>query len=141
MQSSLFPSEISPDTVLEALVKRCGPANGASAKVLASEILGTVAEAADERALRQAIEKLRTDGHAICATPEQGYFHAATADDINRTCTFLLKRCMSSLRQIAAMKRVALPDLAGQLGLTFIEPKGTPCNTTTDDTTSSTKEV
>lgn len=118
MQPSLFAREITPDAVLEALLRRVGPANGASAKQLAGEVLGTVAEANDERRLRQVIEQLRNDGHAVCATPEEGYHHAANADDLNRTCVYLTKRALTTLRQVAAMKRVAVPDLYGQLGLT-----------------------
>lgn len=143
MQAALFAREINPDTVLHALLLRRGPANGASAKALASEVVGTIADAADERALRQVIEKLRNDGHPVCATPEQGYFLADTPEDINRTCTFLLKRVMSTVRQVAAMRRVAVPDLAGQLGLQLEDQhhedmKGNSCNTTIASTTSST---
>lgn len=118
MQPSLFPREITLEAVLEALARRVGPANGASAKQLAGEILGTVADAGDERKLRQVIEQLRNEGHAVCATPEEGYHHAANADDLNRTCVYLTRRAMTTLRQVAAMKRVAIPDLYGQLGLT-----------------------
>lgn len=117
MQPSLFDRDITPESVLEALVRRVGPANGASAKQLASEVLGTAAEPADERRLRQCIEKLRDDGHPVCATPDEGYHHAANADDLNRTCLFLTKRAVATLRKVYAMKRVALPDLYGQLGL------------------------
>ena len=117
MQLPLLEREITPDTVLDALVRRVGAANGASARQLASQILGTPAEPADERRLRQVIEKLRNEGHAVCATPDEGYHHAANADDLNRTCVFLTRRAIASIRQVAAMKRVAMPDLYGQLGL------------------------
>jgi hypothetical protein len=33
------------------------------------------------------------------------------------TCNFLYDRAMTSLRQIATMRRVSLPDLRGQLHL------------------------
>ncbi|MFC3716836.1 hypothetical protein ACFONC_11805 [Luteimonas soli] len=124
MQLQLLTREITPHTVLDALVRRPGAANGASAKALASEILGTTAEPADERRLRQVIEQLRNDGHAVCATPESGYHHAADADDLNRTCVFLTRRAVSTLRQVAAMKRVAMPDLYGQLGLPDPDEQG-----------------
>lgn len=117
MHQILSASEITPDAVLLALSRRVGPANGASVRQLASEILGTASDAADERLLRQVIVKLRRDGHAICATPDDGYHHAANADDLQRTCLHLTRRAVSSLEQVAAMKRVALPDLYGQLGL------------------------
>lgn len=117
MQSSLFAREITPESVLEALARRVGAANGASARQLASEILDRPAEPADERRLRDVIEHLRNEGHPVCATPEEGYHHAANADDLNRTCVYLTRRAITSLRQVAAMKRIALPDLYGQLGL------------------------
>lgn len=124
MQPTLFPREITPEAVLEALLRRVGPANGASAKQLASEVLGTFAEPNDERRLRQVIEQLRNDGHAVCATPEEGYHHAANAVDLNRTCVYLTKRAVTTLRQVAAMKRVAMPDLYGQLGLPTPDNEG-----------------
>lgn len=116
MQLALLPREITPETVLVALRSRVGAANGLTAAELARQITGRHA-AADERRLRQVIEQLRLDGHAICATPEEGYHLAANADDLNRTCLYLARRGMTTFRQVAAMKRVALPDLYGQLGL------------------------
>lgn len=116
MQLPLLQRDITPDTVLIALEQRIGEANGMSASTLALQITGRQ-HPADERRLRTVIEQLRLDGHAICATPESGYFMAANADDLNRTCLFLAKRGITTFRQIAAMKRVALPDLYGQLGL------------------------
>lgn len=117
MQLALLANEITPDTVLAALTRRVGPANGASVRELATEILGTRSDPADERLLRQVVVKLRRDGHPICATPDEGYHHAANAADLQRTCIHLTKRAMSSIQQVAAMQRVALPDLYGQLGL------------------------
>lgn len=115
--NSLMLRDINPDTVLEALSRRIGPANGATVRQLASEILGTPSDAADERVLRQAIMKLRQDGHPVCATPDEGYHHAANAADLQRTCLHLTQRAMTTLEQVAAMKRVSLPDLYGQLEL------------------------
>lgn len=117
MQLPLLSPEITPDTVLAALVRRVGPANGASVRQLASEILGTPSGAGDERLLRKVVEQLRSEGHPVCATPEEGYHHAANAEDLQRTCVYLTRRAVTTLRQVAAMKRIALPDFFGQLGL------------------------
>jgi hypothetical protein len=117
MQLALLEREITPDTVLAALLRRVGAANGATARTLASEVLGTLSDAGDERRLRNVIEQLRLDGHAICATPEEGYHMAANAEDLDRTCVWLVNRLASTARQVAAMKRVSMPDLYGQLGL------------------------
>lgn len=128
MQLPLLQRDITPYSVLDALVRRVGPANGATVRQLATEILGTVAEPGDERRLRQVIEQLRNEGHPVCATPEEGYHHAANAEDLQRTCLYLTRRAVTSLRQVAAMKRIALPDFYGQLGLPTPdndEPQGT----------------
>jgi hypothetical protein len=117
MQLALLERAITPDTVLQALSWRIGPANGVTVRQLASEILGTPSTPADERDLRQVIVKLRRDGHPVCATPDEGYHHAANADDLERTCLHLTHRAMTTLRQVAAMQRKAVPDLYGQLGL------------------------
>ena len=117
MQLPLLSPEITPDTVLHALVRRVGPANGATVRQLASAILGTPSDPGDERLLRKVIEQLRNDGHPVCGTPEEGYHHAADAADLERTCVFLTKRAVTSLRQVAAMRRISLPDFYGQLGL------------------------
>lgn len=117
MQLALLPREITPQTVLEALLQRIGPANGATVRELASEVLGRTANAADERVLRTVITQLRRDGHPICSTPSEGYHHAANAADLQRTCLHLTHRAVTSLGQVAAMQRIALPDFYGQLGL------------------------
>ena len=117
MQLALLPREITPQTVLEALLQRIGPENGASVRELASEVLGRTANAADERVLRTVITKLRRDGHPVCSTPSEGYHHAANAADLQRTCLHLTHRAVTSLEQVAAMRRIALPDFYGQLGL------------------------
>lgn len=117
MQLALLPREITPLTVLEALSRRVGPANGATVRELASEILGTRSDPGDERYLRQVIVKLRRDGHPVCATPDEGYHHAANADDLQRTCLHLTHRAVTTLQQVAAMRQLALPDFYGQLGL------------------------
>lgn len=117
MQLALIPCEITPFTVLQALARRIGPANGATVRELASEILGTTSDPSDERLLRQVIEKLRDDGHPVCATPEEGYHLAADAADLERTLRFLVNRFIGTARRVYAMRKVAMPDFFGQLGL------------------------
>lgn len=70
-----------------------------------------------ERQVRKIIESLRMKGHHICAHPSTGYYLAASPEELDRTCLFLHERAMTSLKQVAAMKRVSLPDLRGQLNL------------------------
>jgi hypothetical protein len=117
MQPDLFCSkDLTPDTVLAVLQHCVGEANGRTAEQLVHTITGRKAEG-DQRRLRQVIEALRNAGHPICAHPSHGYYLAATDDELDRSCVFLTDRAMTSLRQVCAMKRVALPDLRGQLGL------------------------
>jgi hypothetical protein len=108
--------DITPETVRDALRGHIGAANGISAAALAETITGRQS-ACDERRLRQCVEQLRNEGHAICAHPSIGYFIAATAAELNGTCVFLVERAMTSLRQVSRLKNRALPDLYGQLGL------------------------
>lgn len=116
MQLALLPRELTPDTVLSALQGRRGAANGITARDLVFVLTGRV-NAADERRLRQIIEKLRTDGHPICAHPQLGYHFASSPAELDAACAYLLARVNTSVRQVAAMRRVAMPDLYGQLGL------------------------
>lgn len=116
MHADLFHRDLTPDTVLAALQDCVGEACGQTAEQLVLSIAGRRSEA-DQRRLRTVIEALRTAGHRICANPTHGYYLAATDTELDRTCSFLHDRAMTSLRQVCAMKRVALPDLRGQLGL------------------------
>lgn len=118
---------IRPDAVLAELATRRGAANGITARDLAFVLTGRVS-AADERRLRSVIEHLRRQGEPVCAHPSTGYHLAANPSEMDRTCEFLLTRAMASLEQISAIKRCALPDLRGQLGLplsTTSHPEGT----------------
>lgn len=117
MQADLFcGNELTPDTVLAVLQHCVGESKGRTAEELARAITGRRTEA-DQRRLRQVIEALRTAGHRICSNPAHGYYLASNDDELNRTCSFLLDRANTSIRQVSAMKRVSMPDLRGQLGL------------------------
>lgn len=106
--------ELTPDAVLRAL--RLGEAHGQTAARLAVVLTGR-AQPSTLRRLRKVIEALRSQGHRICAHPNHGYYLAADAAELERACEFHFARAMTSLRQVSAMKRVALPDLRGQLRL------------------------
>lgn len=87
------------------------------AQDLVREVLGGETSLALERDLRYIIEELRRNGHHVCGHPSAGYFIAANDAELIRTCDFLYHRAMTTLSQIAAMRKVALPDLRGQLRL------------------------
>lgn len=109
---------VTTDELLAALRHHIGKEQGATAQQLVAEI-----EAAGEgrtcstRDLRLLVVSLREQGHHVCAHPRTGYFLAATAEELAETRNFLMHRARCSLRQIAAMDRVSLPDLVGQLHL------------------------
>lgn len=108
---------IKRDALLFALTFHVGAENGIHAKDLARGLAGPDAGPGDERQLRQVIEQLRREGYAICGTPKTGYHMAENDAELNRTCEYLYSRAMCTLTQVAAMKRVSLPDLRGQLKL------------------------
>lgn len=109
---------VTRDGVLAALTRHVGAERGASIRQLTGEVVGRMfVDDGAERAVRHRIEELRSDGHHICAHPTTGYHMAATDEELDRTCLYLHDRAMTSLRQVAAMKRVSLPDLRGQLRL------------------------
>ena len=107
---------LTPSTVLDFLSDHVGAVNGLTARECVQAICG-FATAQGERHLRQIVVELRRAGHPVCATPGNGYFLAADDAELEATCEFLLDRAMTSLTQIGALRRVALPDLRGQLGL------------------------
>lgn len=109
---------ITPSQVLQALTHHIGRDNGVRVDRLVAEITGDPAhDEAAERQVREAVVHLRNDGHHVCAHPSSGYYMAATPDELDETCEFLVERAMTTLKQVAAMKRVSLPDLRGQLHL------------------------
>lgn len=109
-------TEITTNAVLLAFSRHIGRERGVGATALTREVTGALAVSeADERNLRHAIEHLRREGHHICGRPSTGYYLAATDDELLDTVRFLHDRAMTSLAQAAAMQRVSLPDLRGQL--------------------------
>lgn len=116
MLDDLFDRDLTPSLVLNVLGDHAGAGNGITARDLVRKCCG-VSTAAGERRLRSVIEQLRLAGHPIAATPAEGYFLAEADAELDATCEFLYARAMTSLSQVAAMKRVALPDLRGQLRL------------------------
>ena len=109
--------EITPEHVLKVLSRHIGRTQGLHVGELVFELTYTASNAALERQVREAVTALRIQGHHVCGHPATGYFIAAMPEDLDATCEFLYDRAMTSLKQVAAMKRVSLPDLRGQLRL------------------------
>lgn len=114
-----FPAAtlITMHSALVALSHHIGQGNGIHSRELARKLVGTDSGPAAERRLRAVITELRLEGHHVCGTPETGYYMAESPEELNRTCLFLHDRAMASLKQVARMKNIALPDLRGQLHL------------------------
>ncbi len=100
------------DQLLSLLSRHIGKNNGIHVSDLAREL------GAPERHVRTLVTALRDDGCAICAHPKTGYFIASNPDEMERYyLKFILTRCMTGLRQISRARKIALPDLLGQLKL------------------------
>lgn len=100
------------DDLLTILSRHTGRDNGIAADTLA-EMLGVAS-----RQVRTLITALRSEGVAVCGTPETGYYIAANADELEETCQFLRHRAMHSLTLESRLRGIPMPDLLGQLHLT-----------------------
>lgn len=111
------------NALLTVLSRHIGQDNGLTVERLAARLYGPGATARDQRQIRKLVVELRRQGEHICADPGHGYYIAQTEAELDDTCRFLYDRAMTSLSQISAMKRVSLPDLAGQLRIRMEESK------------------
>lgn len=110
--------EISKGQVLAELQNRVGRENGIHVRDLVARITGQlITSEALERRVRELVKDLRLEHHRICAYPATGYFLAADDRELNETCRFLLDRSVSSVEQVAAMKRRSAPDLYQLFGI------------------------
>lgn len=89
--------------------RHAGRDHGVSAQALAR------AMGVSERTLRLLISDAREEGIAIVGTPDTGYFVAQTPAELEECCRFLRARALHSLAIEARLRRVALPELLGQL--------------------------
>lgn len=98
--------------LLTALAGHIGKGNGISAKALATR-LGFD----NTRSLRKLIScAIETDGAAICGTPRDGYYIAATAEELLETIEFHDHRAKHELKKAGSLRRM-LGDLFGQIHL------------------------
>lgn len=97
--------------LLTLLSHYIGKGNGIGVKQLAQQL------DIEERYTRKFISDLREEGHAICGTPQDGYYIAATPEELQHTCEFLRSRAMHSLTLESRLRKIPLTDLLGQLYL------------------------
>lgn len=102
------------DAVLSALSRHLGRENGVTARNLVIEIVGA-SSSGMERQLRYCVERLRDEGIAVCADPNAGYHIARDAAELQLSIKFLTDRIATSARQVRQLRRLARPDLNGQL--------------------------
>jgi hypothetical protein len=112
---------ITRDDLLTVLSRHVGAERGITVRQLAHELLGGTTTdknvASLERTIRNLVVELRNEGHHICAHPSQGYYIAATPEELQQTVDHLVHRALCSLDQARAMTGKALPDLIGQMAL------------------------
>lgn len=97
--------------LLSRLQRHQGAANGVTAEALATALDTT------KRHIRTLVSELRLEGTAVCGHPKTGYFIAANDEEIENTCKFLRSRALHSLALEAKLRKIALPDLIGQMKL------------------------
>lgn len=106
---------IAKDELLTLMQNHIGRTQGATVDKLVKEFnLQFAPKQITDRDIRQAVLDLRMAGHHICAHPRSGYYMAENAADLHETEAFLRTRALASLQQVAAMRRVSLPELIGQ---------------------------
>ncbi len=101
--------ELAAVLVQHLSTRHAGRKHGIRAEDLAG-LLGVA-----ERMLRELITRAREDGVAIVGTPETGYYVAQTGEELEECCKFLRARALHSLTIEARLRKVALPELLGQL--------------------------
>ena len=96
---------------LQAVLARehIGHHNGITAELLAL-VLGC-----ETRHVRVLVTELRMEGVAVCGTPQEGYYIAQTADELESTLAFLRSRAMRSLVLESRLRKLPLVELLGQL--------------------------
>jgi len=76
----------------------------------------------DARTLRKLAKQLRYAGEPICSHASDGYWWAETTEDLKLAIGFLKGRALNSLKQVGQLKKIAFPNVAGQMSLDLPEP-------------------
>jgi biotin operon repressor len=98
--------------LLTVLSRHIGRGNGISGKVLAQEM------GINTRSVRKQItDAIDESDVAICGTPRDGYFIAATAEELAETLAFHRGRALHELHKMSRLSKIPLADLLGQLHL------------------------
>lgn len=98
--------------LITVLSGHIGKGNGISAKALAERL-----QLADTRPLRKLISQaIETDNVAICGTPRDGYYIAASGEELIETIEWHDHRAKHELKKSGRLRKM-LGDLFGQIHL------------------------
>jgi hypothetical protein len=78
------------------------------------------------RRLRELITRLKDDGVPICSTSDSeggGYYLASAGSDLEDYCRRLRAQALRKLVIEAKLRRVALPELLGQISVELARPE------------------
>lgn len=118
------PIELFMDRALAVLTEHVGRPNAISAMALYKAIYDREPDDAitATRCLRTVIQRLREQGRKVCSATASvggGYYLASTRGELKEFCDKFHRRALTTLAQEARMKRIALPELLGQLSLQY----------------------
>ena len=83
----------------------------------------------DTRKLRQIITEIRRDGGKICSAVSHtggGYYIPSVGSELSDYCRRIRARALRALRMEANLRKIALPELLGQLQTEFGATGGGP---------------
>lgn len=99
------------DQLLALLSRHIGEANGITAEQIAAAL------DIPKRQVRTLVSELRLDRKALCGHPRDGYYIAATQEEVIKTSRFLTGRALKSLLLASRLSGEPLEDLVGQMRL------------------------
>ncbi len=108
--------------LIKALADHVGQANAIGMGELYQQVFGRPVDHRinDTRNLRELITRLRREGMRICSNSDQhggGYYLASAVSEMEDYLRRLRKQGLKKLAQEANLRKIALPELLGQIVL------------------------
>jgi hypothetical protein len=105
-----------------ALMRHVGPSRKIGMGELFEEVFeeGYEHRINDTKLLRVLVDDLQREGIEVCSSRSRtngGYWLAATATELNGYCDVLLQEITRKASKVAALKRISLPVLLGQMAM------------------------
>jgi hypothetical protein len=106
--------------VLQVLSRHIGRGKAINMAALFTEVYGAPPRntITGTRRLREIITRLRTQGVPICSAADMdggGYYLPAAGSELEAYCGRLRSQALKKLKQEAELRKVALPQLLGQI--------------------------